>query len=104
MPVAKFEFTDGPHPAPSSELPRYTTYFQLGCGACENTVHFKVNGIGRADDIEAAVAHISPRRSTRQALTRADSNVICPGGGRKCPAEDQIQPTVNLLDMAYNRQ
>ena len=102
MPTAKFEFTEEPHPAPSSELSKSYTYFQLGCGACEHSVNFKVSGKTRTEEIEAAVSHISPRRITYQGLTRAVS-IVCPAKSKDCPAGEQIGATVNLLDKAYSR-
>ena len=99
--LTKFEFTEGPHPAPSSELPKSYTYFQLGCGACEHSVNFRTSGKTRTEEIEAAVAHISPQRITHQGLTRAVSKT-CPLNGKNCPAAEQIEATVKLIDKAYN--
>jgi len=101
VPVAKFEFIEGPHPAPSSDLPKSYTYFELGCGNCEHSVHFKTSGDQRTEEITGAVAHISPRRITHRGLTRAVSRV-CPAKTQNCPAAEQIGAVVNLLDKAYN--
>jgi hypothetical protein len=102
MAITKFEFIESTHPAPNRELPSSYTYFQLGCGACEHSVDFRVSGKTRTTEIAAAVSHISPQRITHQGLTRAVSR-ICPANGKNCPAAEQIGATVNLLDKAYNR-
>jgi hypothetical protein len=103
VPLTKFEFTEGPHPAPSSELPKSYTFFKLGCASCEHTVNFRTSGQERTEEIKTAVAHISPSRITHQGLTRALSRV-CPENGKNCPSAEQIQATAKLLDKAYNRE
>ena len=80
-------------PAPSNELSKNYTYFQLGCGACETSVCLQVLGKPRANKIHEIVSDVRPKTETHQNIAYTDANLTCRDretGEITCQAAEQI--------------
>lgn len=84
---------------PDYNLPAHTTYFLLGCGACEHSISLKVRGDARAEELEAELGDISPLWVTRQGLTHAKAPAErCPENPALCSQADRLEEADELVE------
>jgi hypothetical protein len=102
MPVKKFKFIDK-IPAPSAELRKEYTYFQLGCMACEKKTCFRIAGVARAEQAKEIVEGVSPRTVTNQGIAHSDANFDCSrnGGQLWCEQGVKIEQAIEKLNEAF---
>jgi hypothetical protein len=105
MPPKAIKFIDK-QPAPSSELSKNYTYFQLGCGACEHSVCLQVLGKPRAERVHELVSDVRPRTETHQRIAYSDANVTCldrATGQITCQAAEQIQTALEQINNTFTK-